>query len=238
MTDTVAVTIDVDWAPDFAIDATAALLESAAAPATWFVTHLSPAVERLRRNPRFELGIHPNFLSGSTHGSSAPEVLRHCCEMVPDTVSMRAHSLVQSTPLFHLVTATTAIRFDATLLLPRLGGLRPFEQRFGGHPLVRVPYVWEDDVEMEEAHPDWDPAPILALEGLRVFNVHPIHVFLNSADMQPYQSLKQRGLDRVAESDARAFVHQGNGTRTMLEVLLRTGAPHTMKRIRDMGGMS
>src|SRR5207244_3974947 len=68
--------------------------------ATWFVTHMSPAISRLRRNPElFELGIHPNFLPGSTHGDTPDAVLRHCRALVPDAVSMRTHCLVQSTLL-------------------------------------------------------------------------------------------------------------------------------------------
>ncbi len=66
-----AITLDVDWAPDFMIDAAAQALVDREVKATWFVTHASPAVERLREHPDlFELGIHPNFLAGSSHGAT------------------------------------------------------------------------------------------------------------------------------------------------------------------------
>ncbi|HEY8645027.1 MAG TPA: hypothetical protein VIL77_04030 [Gaiellaceae bacterium] len=62
-------TLDVDWCPDSAIDDVAELLIERDVPATWLVTHTSPAIDRLRlRADLFELGIHPNFLPGSTHG--------------------------------------------------------------------------------------------------------------------------------------------------------------------------
>jgi peptidoglycan/xylan/chitin deacetylase (PgdA/CDA1 family) len=65
----VCVTLDVDWASDAMIDQTARILLEHEVPATWFITHASAAVDRLRDHPElFELGIHPNFLPGSTHG--------------------------------------------------------------------------------------------------------------------------------------------------------------------------
>src|SRR4028119_935918 len=92
----VAITLDVDWAPDFVIDSVAETLRRARVKCTWFVTHPSPAVDRLRRHPElFELGVHPNFLPGSTQGATAADVLNYCRRLVPDARSMRTHSLVQ-----------------------------------------------------------------------------------------------------------------------------------------------
>ena len=91
-----AITLDIDWAPDHVIDRIAAQLIDARVRATWFVTHQSPAIDRLRARPDlFELGIHPNFLNQSTHGETPAEVLAHCMALVPDARSMRTHSLVQ-----------------------------------------------------------------------------------------------------------------------------------------------
>src|SRR5688572_22770431 len=59
--DRIFLTIDIDWASDEVIADTAALVEEAGVAATWFVTHDTPQIGRLRANPLFELGIHPNF---------------------------------------------------------------------------------------------------------------------------------------------------------------------------------
>jgi hypothetical protein len=72
----VLLTLDIDWAPDAAIDFVAEILVSRGVKATWFVTHDSPGVRRLRARPDlFELGIHPNFLPGSSHGRSGEGAL-------------------------------------------------------------------------------------------------------------------------------------------------------------------
>src|ERR1035441_3475149 len=83
----IAISMDVDWAPDFAIDFVAERLIASRVRATWFVTHRSPAIERLRQHrDLFELGIHPNFLPGSSHGDSPAAVLQHCMGLVQDAV--------------------------------------------------------------------------------------------------------------------------------------------------------
>ncbi len=200
--DPVLLTFDVDWAPDFAIDVTAALLIERGIRATWMITHRSPAVDRLREYPElFELGIHPNFREGSTHGSTTDAVLRHCMELVPDAVSMRTHSLVQSTPLLARMLATTPIRIDASLLLPRVNGLRPFEQ-----------------------------------PGMRTFNFHPIHIYLNSRDMTPYRDVRASvaKLDELDEAPARRHVHGGVGAMAMLRELVQTVDARRMKLLKEL----
>ena len=57
----VFLTFDIDWASDFVLEYCIDLIESAQVKATFFVTHETPLLERLRENPNFELGIHPNF---------------------------------------------------------------------------------------------------------------------------------------------------------------------------------
>ncbi len=62
-------TFDLDWAHDEVINDAIDLVEAVDVPATWFVTHATPTLERLRANPKFELGVHPNFnplLDGSS----------------------------------------------------------------------------------------------------------------------------------------------------------------------------
>ena len=51
----IALTLDVDWAPDFMIDFAAEILVEHGVRATWFVTHDSPALTRLRAQPILSL---------------------------------------------------------------------------------------------------------------------------------------------------------------------------------------
>jgi hypothetical protein len=218
-----AVTIDVDWAPDVVIDHTARLLLEREVRATWFVTHASPAIDRLRQRPDlFELGIHPNFRAGSTHGADEAGVLEHCLSLVPDAITMRSHSLLCSTPLLALVLETTPIRVDSSLLLMHATGLSPFTFTWNRQTLVRVPLVWEDDLVMEEEPSSWSlDTAWLDEPGLKVFDFHPIHVYLNSSEMGPYRSLRTATPIREADEAAlRRHVSPRPGTGTLFVELL------------------
>src|SRR3984957_2921405 len=145
-----AVTFDIDWAPDCAIDFAANLLGERGGKSTWFVTHLSPAVERLRSCPDlFELGIHPNFMPKSSHGVEPEQVLKTCMEFVPEAVSVRTHGLLQSGDLFDFVMSLTPVTFDVSLFHPRALQVDVVKYERFGQILWRVPYVWEDDYVME-----------------------------------------------------------------------------------------
>lgn len=237
--DDVVLTIDTDWAPDCAIDLVAERLIAHRVRATWFVTHMSPAIARLTRRPElFELGIHPNFLPGTTHGETPEAVLRHCLTLVPDASSMRTHGLVQWTQLLRQITTQSGITADVSVFLPHTPDLRPVPYCWSARTLLRIPYFWADDYEMEQDTPCWHLAPLLAVgSGLKVFAFHPIHVYLNAADAQPYEALKRR-VSRLSEATPEALnahVRTGEGPATLFtELIMHRAAQGPSVCIRDI----
>ena len=148
----VLITLDLDWAPDFAVEAAAALLRDAGVASTWFVTHQSDAIEELRASSELlELGIHPNFLPGSGHGDSIETVLRHSMDLVPEAKSVRTHALVQSHPILQAIAEQTPVRVDLSIFLPRMPHIAPVEYAVEGDSLLRIAYYWEDDDETMRA---------------------------------------------------------------------------------------
>jgi hypothetical protein len=213
---TAALTLDVDWAPDFMIDAAADALIARDVRATWFVTHASPAIDRLRERPDlFELGIHPNFLAGSTHGDTPEAVVAHCLDLVPEATAVRTHCLLQSTPLHDALLAGGRIEVDVSLFLPRARHVEAVVQHSPGGRLLRLPYVWQDNMEMYSPDPMWDVGAVLDGDGPRIFDFHPVHVWLNSAQFAPYERMKQTvPLPQVAAEDTARYRHAGTGTMT------------------------
>ena len=98
-----AVTFDVDWAADWMIDRCVGICRRAGVQATFFATHPSDILSDLARDPLFEIGIHPNFLPNSTHGTDPARVLGTCLDLVPDARAMRSHGLYQWASLFHMI---------------------------------------------------------------------------------------------------------------------------------------
>jgi len=238
-TNGIALTLDVDWAPDFMIDFAAQILSEHQVRATWFITHDSPALGRLRSQPElFELGIHPNFFPGSTHGDSPGAVLRHCLDLVPEAVSLRTHGLLQSTSLLGQVMSETGITTDASLFLPHANDVRPLDYQWERKSMMRVPHFWEDDFEMERSVACWSLAPLLAEnKGLKVFDFHPVHIYLNSSTTAAYRQLKQQAkkLSEVSADQAAAFAQTGTGTQTLfLELANYLGDTGDSLRLRDI----
>jgi hypothetical protein len=237
-----AITFDIDWAPDWCIDMCRGICLDAGIPATFFATHPSPVVEELKADSRFEVGIHPNFLSGSSHGSTTEEVLDYCLSLVPLARSMRTHALVQSSGILGLVlTRCPNITVDVSLLLPGHAGLASTLLHLGlSRPLIRLPYYWEDDVASVDPEWSWDRGPPDS-EGLRIFDFHPVHVALNSASLAGYGRLKAgmkaKPLTAADRSDFGPYVNPGLGTRDFLERAISEIGRGEFGTIQDVAGV-
>ena len=184
-------TFDIDWAGDGVLHDCLDLLEHYEVPSTWFVTHDTPVLARLRANPLIELGIHPNFnflLQGdSRNGANAEEVLDRMLALVPEAKTVRSHSMTQSTPLLDMF-LRKGLTHDANHFIPEQAGMTLAPWRLW-NGLIKVPYSWEDDVHCMYGHGD-APAALLAKDGLRVFDFHPIHVFLNTEHLDRYEQAR------------------------------------------------
>ena len=190
-------------------------VEAADVHATWFVTHQTELLERLRANPKFELGIHPNYLplllEGSTKkGSSAEQVLENLLAIVPEAKSVRTHSLVQGgrlTEIYH----RKGITHEANAFVPvEEATLTPWVDWFG---IIRVPHRWEDDYWCYTKK----PSQLISDDGLTVLCFHPIHVFLNTDILGRYEDARQVFQDPDQLLGKR---FAGNGVRTQLQQLL------------------
>lgn len=221
----VFLTLDIDWAHDKIIEDTVDLIEMADVPATFFVTHETPFLTRLRENPKFELGIHPNFnhlLNGDFEQvRRVEEIISELMEIVPEASAIRSHSLTQSTRLLENF-KSAGLTHDASHFVPHHIGtaLAPYELWNG---LCHVPHFWEDDIQIIYGSKDrnrfgsLDDLPLDA-PGLRVYDFHPIHIFLNS------ESLKRYEATRPIHQNPEELIHNrfdGLGTRSVLEKLLK-----------------
>ncbi len=211
------ITIDLDWAPDYMIEPMAEALIERGVRATWLITHASPAVEALRDRPDlFELGIHPNFLPDSSHGATPEEVIDHCMRLVPSARCVRTHGLVQSTGLLHALGCREGLCVDLSLYLHHCPSVAPCGFSYRGAHLLRLPHVWEDDMEMECSDASWRLDRILQLEGLKILAFHPVHVFLNCPNGEAYEEFKRQGSAGAdIASLARELQETGEGPATM-----------------------
>jgi hypothetical protein len=183
-------TFDWDWAPDTLIEPIIDQLIASKIPSIWFVTHNTPLLGKLRRySDLFELGIHPNFFKGSSQGATEDEIIVNMLKIVPEARSVRTHGLYQYSNLILKLGSKYGLEFDFSIFLPN-SSIQPHQFIFGNQSITRFPYNWEDDIAM------FDPK---GLEGClnhilslnrSIFDFHPIHVALNSKDLDAYNCLK------------------------------------------------
>ncbi len=182
----VHLTFDQDWAPPCATRKVAARLSDAGLEATFFVTHDCPSLAELRHRTAIELGWHPNFLPGSSHGITQAEVLDTMARLVPDARGVRAHGLMRSTPLL-LEYGRRGLLYEASDLMDGMAGLRPL---VAWNRVVRIPIYWVDDVHLTHRRACRLSEIDLASPGLKVFCFHPVLVDLNAVDLEGYRRLK------------------------------------------------
>ncbi len=216
-------TIDIDWAADAVLLDAVEIIERSGAQATWFVTHETELLERLRENPNFELGIHPNFnflLQGDgRNGKDAEEVIDRLMAVVPEAKSVRSHSGTQSSRILDLF-SSRGLTHESNVFVPAQAGieLRPWKMWSG---LTRVPYFWADDVACLSGTDDAMPMrDLVSSAGIKVFDFHPIHVFLNTENLQRYEVTRDSHRSPV---ELLAHRFEGCGARSKLIECLNLG---------------
>lgn len=223
------ITLDIDWISDCVIQDVAQLLLERRVKATWFVTHASPVLDLLRKHADlFELGIHPNFKEGSSHGRTMEEVVDHCLRLVPEAVSARSHGLIQSDYLWRHYVQATPIRYECSTFVGRVPQAYAIQFHWTGDSLLRLPYVYQDNLEMSEPNPIWETELFLKdKQCLQIFNFHPGNVYFNLTSMNISGRFKEtlKSMREHPEEQGQSFRQVGVGTRTMFISLLEYLAP-------------
>ena len=225
-------TFDIDWAPDYMIDYVSDKLKNLKIKSTWFVTHDSPAIQKLKNNSLVEVGIHPNFFSNSTQGKNIDEILKNLKKIIPDAKSIRTHGLLQSTEIL-LKFQKYGIENDVSILLENQPFLEIHYSKY--FKIKRFPYYWEDDIEMINGCNWNDTQKHFFIEGLKIFNFHPVHIFLNSNSMNNYNELKINGYPEIKENKIEK--NKTLGINTFFENLIERLADKKTHTITDLSKM-
>jgi hypothetical protein len=193
--DEIYITFDVDWACDEVLSHTIDLVEINNLHATFFITHDTPLLARLRGNPRIELGIHPNFnaLLAGNKTASALEILRDIKTIVPEAVSVRAHALTTGS-LFSDMFYQENLQIESNAYYyPSANHLIPLPT-YDPCGILRVYHFWEDDCHCawieRGIEKDWGAQRFLEYSGMKIFDFHPIHLFLNTERSARYESTR------------------------------------------------
>jgi hypothetical protein len=210
-----ALTADQDWAPEWAIERLLDFLETADVPVHAFVTNASPALEQPRRL-RVTLGVHPNFMPGSTHGSTPEEVIGTCRSLVPDARTVRSHAHAENSHILQLL-IDAGFDTDSNLSLFLQPGILPLIHSTG---MLRLPVFLDDDSLLlwdRGGGLDLGPAKrALGTPGLKIINFHPALFAINCPSAEHYRAHR----DELYDTTAPVRPFGGRGLATVLEELI------------------
>ena len=233
------ITIDTDWAPDWMIEEVAKPLIANNVKATWFVTHKSSAIDALRKYDKlFEIGLHPNFLQDSSQGNSYQEVISSLLEIYPNTKTVRSHSLFQCGKVLKMLVEEYGIRIDCSIHLRKCANIEPFVVKYStdGPLLCRVPHYFQDNIDMSSAL-SWELKDNgLKKSGLKVFCFHPLHIILNSKNVEPYDNMKKRfQIPELTPDKIAPYINYSSGTRNLFnEIIYHLNRQRSSYKITDI----
>ncbi|MDQ7062680.1 MAG: hypothetical protein Q9P90_00370 [candidate division KSB1 bacterium] len=228
-------TTDLDWAPEWAIQELLDIFYGHDVPITAFITHSSEAIKKASTiwNDRLDIGLHPNFLPGSSHGTTLQEQIDNCQKFWPSARSYRAHCFFDVAQVSEEF-VKRGFLYDSNLCL----FLQPFcvpLQHWSG--LIRFPVFWEDDVHYKKGY-EFKISLIkrqLFSPGLKVFNFHPFNLALNVPNLEYYE--KSKFLYHTNELEAvEKYAYKGEGEKTFLLTMLELlqSSNHTILNLRQL----
>tara|TARA_B110000046_G_scaffold22868_1_gene21620 strand:+ start:3026 stop:3748 length:723 start_codon:yes stop_codon:yes gene_type:complete len=211
---------DIDWAIDPVVNDVLDLLDSVNIKATFFITHQTPILDRIRANPNYELGIHPNFnplIEQKPHALSAKQTLENLLTIVPEAKVIRSHGMTHSGSWLTIY-KEMGIKYLSQYYMGGVETIQPFAHING---LVEAPIYFADDgyAFEKELGKDFDLALSLSsnLNFLKVFNFHPIHLKLNTPNISFYN--KSRAYFHSIE-DLNNIKYKGHGVFSLFKKLV------------------
>ena len=192
--DVACFTVDIDWASEYACQQTLRFFEEHGIPITVFLTHPSKVLDEALHAGKIRGGLHPNFMPDSSQGSTYKEVVDYCFRLLPDAQCFRAHRYYEVNDTMELL-CSRGIRFESNVC-SLLDNVPPFLHR---SKTISFPIFWEDGAYLY-SNDKFDFAFFknrLHRPGLKVINIHPMHLMLNT----PYFSYTREIKDRLTRAE-------------------------------------
>jgi hypothetical protein len=206
---------DLDWASESMIQNMLDLFSEFELPLTIFITHDSDVIRRSYcGSKRGFIGLHPNFFAGSTQGNEYKEIISNLLAIWPEAKCFRSHSHFDHYYITHEF-SKRGFHYDSNICLHLQSNLVPLKHASG---LLRFPVFLQDN-HYATREGIWDLSHIkndLKKPGLKVFNFHPVHIALNTPNIEYYENLKEEAKESWSE-----LSYNGKGVKTFLMELLQ-----------------
>ncbi len=209
----IVLSFDTDYVPDFVLEDILNTLDMYKFRATFFCTNAFP--DKNRTN--IELALHPNFMPDSTQGNSVDDILLNFRKDFSSAIGVRTHRLYWYSGLQEKF-INHGIVYDSSIFLPFHPHLTPV--KIG--KLTRIPYWWSDNIHLLHGM-DCNAVNLPGMNepGLKIFDFHPVHIYLNTKDLDNYRNALG-AIDTLREATPKqlsGFRNSGSGIGTFFERL-------------------
>lgn len=221
----VALTADIDWAPDYAIESVFDLISQFNFNLTVFATHDS---ELLRNSPPpfLEVGLHPD----NTRPHPEFKYLHKIADLkdiYTNAVGLRCHRNFFGQNISDLAKKSGLI-YDISTFLWR----QPLCQIHKDYnELIKFCYMWEDGIHADTQQP-WEINAIgLDTPGLKVLNVHPMLIYLNCPNDSYRRNITRhyQDLTKAPHATLKSQIYEGYGFQSFYRDMLLYLQEHNIK---------
>lgn len=189
----ICISIDVDWSPKELLQDTLQLLDEYGVKATIFCTD-NVEKEEFNLLKNHEIGIHPNITSVET----VEEKIKALKKMFPESKCIRNHCLIHNTK-FNEIYKKNGLTFSSNYFHFMQAEIKKLNMPSG---ITEIPVFFMDDLylnmnqekikNINECQSLFSISNInLNSFGLKVFDFHPIHIFMNTNSLKFYDSIKK-----------------------------------------------
>ncbi len=192
-------TSDIDWASEAVLKIFYEQLELYGILPHTFVTHKSNIVDLLFAEKKINTGIHPNFLTGSSHGNSFTEVIETCIKLVPQSWIYRSHRAFNVTDTSHLLKNKYGHKASSNVVTIMQENIKPILHESG---LIEFPIFFEDGTHLYNKL-DLNLNTYIkkfTSPGIKIINFHPMNFVINPSAIEYMRNIKDT-LSRESYND-------------------------------------
>ena len=187
----ILITIDIDWASEYAIQFTLETLKNLNIPFTVFSTHNSEYLNSIFND--IEIGLHPFFHPNSSHGKTYEETIENIFKLPYNLNAFRCHRFIRSNEISDLM-KRKGMKCESNVCT-NLETIPPFENRNG---LLEIPIFYEDGSYLLNNN----VLDINSIPGKKFFEgtendiktilIHPMHFVINTPNWKYMSDIKNK----------------------------------------------
>ena len=229
-------TADIDFASEYVLEAFFNDLPLSEIKLTIFVTHHSEVIKEQHRLRKLDRGIHPNFLSNSSHGNSFNEIINYCISIAPEAQSYRAHRLFEVTDTAHNLFENKGFKYSSNTTAILNDRLKPLLHESG---IINFPIFFEDGTHLYNEL-DLDIKKYInhfICPGLKVISFHPMNYIINTPEIDYMRKIKstlsRNEYNQIDESTVSRFKYHSNGIRNVILQIMELSKKHKIFSLKE-----